>query len=150
MSLPKRLYEVYKKVNSCDLVVNKNVTDETIAEFVALINEAQPLVDNTEEQHQRTFTRQLYYCNCNNFANYVSSSRNKVGALVLWTESKRIIQYFGLQKLIHLSWNNEAQLYTAVRYVRRADDEQQKPRYKPRRTYDGRRQQSQDVRNDVQ
>jgi hypothetical protein len=44
MALPKPLYDVYRRICQCELVLNKTLTDLTLREFQNLINEAQPLL----------------------------------------------------------------------------------------------------------
>lgn len=120
MSLPKRLYNLYKEVCNCKLVSGE-ITAETLTDFQNLVNSAQstsPDADANEVQQQE-FTRSLYHSNPVGFYNYVANTRNRVSALVLWTESKRIVDFFGLRKRVHLSWNPETKLYTASEHIPR-------------------------------
>lgn len=114
MSLPKRLYDIYKSVSQCAAVTG-TITDETLLEFQNLINSAQP-TDNAEELTQRALVKSMYYSNPIGFIQYISLSKNRVGALILWTESKRIVRFFNLQGKVHLSWNSENQHYVAQRH----------------------------------
>lgn len=131
MSLPKQLYDVYKQICQCPLVQNWEVTDETLAEFQQLLNAAQPASDNVEGNAQRTLTKAMYHSNPIGFMQYVSVRRNRVSALILWTESKRIVRFFELQGRVHLSWDSAKQQYVASRHVRQsnssAHDEDDQP-----------------------
>jgi hypothetical protein len=118
MSLPKRLYDLYRQISQCQLVQSENVNDETLTEFHNLLNESQPGVDDVEEKAYSRLTKAMYHSNPTGFIKYVSVNRNRVGSLILWTESKRIIRYFGLQGRVHLNWDNESQKYVATRHVR--------------------------------
>lgn len=111
MSLPKRLYDTFCKVKSCSVVVEGKTTPEALQEFQDLVNEAQP-VDDVEEQ-QKNMVKSMYHSNHIGFMRYVSDDRNRVGALVLLTESKRIVDYFNLRNKVHISWDRENKRYTA-------------------------------------
>jgi len=114
MSLPKQLYDAYKELTQCKLVSDGVVNEDTLTEFQKLVNAAQPTTDDAEGQVQRAFTKSLYYSNPVGFMQYIAVSRNRVSALVLWTESKRIVRFFGLQGRVYLSWDVDTQLYKAM------------------------------------
>jgi hypothetical protein len=122
MSLLKRFYDIYCKISQCPIVVNNNITIESLKEFQDLINESQPEINNIEENAFRSLTKSIYFMNPIGFIKYISVSRNRVGYLVMWTESKHIIRYFGLQGRVHLSWNKETQKYIASKHVQQTTD----------------------------
>lgn len=121
MSLPKRLYNLYKEICGCELVTSGSVTTENLADFQNLVNDAQATSPNAEQNElvQQEFTRSLYYSNPVGFYHYVSNNRNRVSALILWTESKRIVKFFNLHNRVHLSWNPDTKLYLATPHVPR-------------------------------
>jgi len=122
MSLPKRLYDLYRQISQCPLVQTGEVTDETLEEFQNLLNEAQPQMDNPEEHAYRSLTKSMYHSNPVGFIKYISVSRNRVSALILWTESKRIVRFFSLQGRVHLSWDPTTQNYIASHHVHQPDN----------------------------
>ncbi len=119
MALHKRLYDCYKLVTKSRLV-SGDVSEDTIAEFQTLLNNAQP-VDDVEELARRSLVKSMYYSNQEGFMRYISSSANRVSALILWTESKRIVRFFNLQGKVHLSWNDETNQYVAQKHLKQSD-----------------------------
>jgi hypothetical protein len=119
MSLPKQLYDSYKQLRNCTLVRDKQVDEKSLLEFQTLLNAAQPLPADTTTCNYRDLVRMMYLSNKIGFLRYAGNSRNRVNALVLWTESKEIVRYFGLMGLVHLSWNVEAQAYMASKHIQR-------------------------------
>lgn len=119
MALHKRLYDCYKLVTKCKLVTG-DTSDDAIAEFQTLLNNAQP-VDDAEELAKRSLTKGMYYSNQDGFIKYISTTSNRVSALILWTESKRIVKFFDLQGKVHLSWNDETNTYVAQKHLKPTD-----------------------------
>ncbi len=117
MSLPKRIYELGKAIANSDLVLTKSPTPQNIAQFRDLLNQSFPV--DEKEAAQRELVRSMYYCNPFGFLQYISISRNRVKALILWTESKRIARFFELNRCVHISWNETTGLYDVVLYVPR-------------------------------
>jgi hypothetical protein len=117
MSLPQRLYELYREVAACELVESRRATPENMLVFQDLLNKTWPV--DEAETHQRTLVRAMYNSRQRGFVDYISVSKNRVGALILWTESKSIARYFGLSGVVHISWNEESHTYTVSTYVPR-------------------------------
>lgn len=117
MSLPQRLYELFREVANCALVQTRQATPENMQSFEALLNKSWPVDD--AETHQRTLVRAMYNSRQSGFYYYVAATRNRVAALVLWTESKCIARFFGLNGVVHISWNEETHTYTVAPYVPR-------------------------------
>ncbi len=119
MSLPKRIYELEREIASCDLIAKGIVTDESMLAFQNLLNQSWP--SNTVETAQRDLVRSMYYSNPQEFTRYVSLHKNKVRALILWTESKRIAKFFDLYGRVHISWNEETNSYVVARHIDNPD-----------------------------
>jgi hypothetical protein len=117
MSLPKRIYELGKAIANSDLVVTKIASYENMQAFQHLLNQSFPV--DEKEAAQRELVRSMYYCNPFGFLQYISVSRNRVKALILWTESKRIARFFDLNRCVHISWSEETGAYTVVPYIPR-------------------------------
>lgn len=105
MSMPKRIYDIYRQILRLPLIADKVATPETFAEFQTLLIEAQP-IDETEKA-QRSLVWGMYHSNPTNFMNYVTDRSSRVGPIILWTESKRISQAFRLAGVAHISWSAE-------------------------------------------
>lgn len=133
MSLPKRLYDTYRSIQNCALLKNNDVSESALKEFENLLNESQP---NTEDEQKYQFVvRGMYHSNPVGFTKYVSGPRNNVGALILWTESKRIVAYFNLKRRIHISWDKETKLYvvTLHKNMLSADSDNTESKEEPQR-----------------
>jgi hypothetical protein len=109
-----RLYNCYKKIVSCSLVKVKEINNETLEEFEKLLNSTIP--ENADETSKQSFCRYMYYSNPIGFVKYISYHKNRVSSLVLWTESKNIVRHFGLQRLVHITWNKEDVKYVVSKY----------------------------------
>ena len=117
MSLPKRIYELWREITNCDLVISQVPTTENMVEFQNLLNRSTPMDAN--EQAHRELVRCMYYSNPVGFMRYISVYRNRVQPLVLWTESKRIAKLFNLTGHIHISWNESTGQYVVMRHIPR-------------------------------
>jgi len=89
------------------------------------LNQSNPVDDI--ERTQQAWTRSIYYSNPAAFTKYVGKKGNNVGALVLWLESKRISRHFGLNKLVHISWDATNNRYAVSNYIPR----EQRPKIAP-------------------
>lgn len=125
MSLPKRIYELGREIANCDLVTQQNPTQENMIAFQNLLNQSWPV--DTDEQAQRELVRGMYYSNPVGFMQYISTPRNRVRSLVLWTESKRIAKFFNLSGRVHISWDETTHSYNVVPHVHRAERISQDP-----------------------
>lgn len=114
MSLPKRLYEAFCELKKCELVSQGTVTDKTLTEFENLLNNAQP--QNDAERHYRDFARSMYYSDTTKFLDYVCDRNSKVKPVIVWTESKRIVEFFNLMGKVYISWDRDNSTYKAHRY----------------------------------
>ena len=102
MSLPQRLYNLGCLISKCELVRTKLPTDDNRAELQRLLNESSPV--NEAEQAQRDLVRGMYYSNQTEFTAYVNQPKNRVRALIYWTESKQIARALGLLGKVHIKW----------------------------------------------
>ena len=117
MSLPQRIYQIYREVVACDLVKTRKATPESILQFQTLLNKAFP--ENEVETHQRALVRSMYNSSPVGFYSYIYQNRSRVGALSLWTESRCLAKFFRLNRVVYISFNETTQQYTVVQYVPR-------------------------------
>ena len=115
MNINNKLYNCYKQVLNCSLVKTKEISKENLEDFENILNTSLP--NGSDEVAQHTFCRTMYYNNPVGFIKYISFKKNKASSYILWTESKKIIRYFGLQGLVHLTWNKETGKYTASKFI---------------------------------
>ena len=106
MSLPQRLYNLGCLISKCELVRTKLPTDDNRAELQRLLNESSPV--NEAEQAQRDLVRGMYYSNQTEFTAYVNQPKNRVRALIYWTESKQIARSLGLLGKVHVKWSPDS------------------------------------------
>ena len=102
MSLPQRLYNLGCLIAKCELVRTKMPTDDNRLELQRLLNETIPV--SSEEATQRDLVRGMYYSNQTEFTTYVNQPKNRVRALIYWTESKQIARALGLLGKVHIKW----------------------------------------------
>lgn len=114
--LPPSLGSSYKNLSQGPLVQDHNLTEENIAEFQRLLNEAQP----TEQETTVRQTIQMLYRRSPQYF-YQFLVKNQLARLVLWTESKCIVRHFGLQGLVYIRWDKETEQYVVMKH-NNADD----------------------------
>ena len=117
MSIPQRLYNLGCLIAKCELVRTKYPTDDNRLELQRLLNETTPLT--SEEATQRELVRGMYYSNQNEFTTYVNQPKNRVRALIYWTESKQIARALGLLGKVHIKWSGDVG-YTVDTFIPRS------------------------------
>ena len=117
MSLPTRIYELGREIADSELVKTRVASPENMKAFQDLLNQSWPVSE--AETAQRELVRGMYYSNTTSFVQYCSHPRNRVRALILWTESKRIAKFYNLSGCVHISWDEDAKQYNVVPHVPR-------------------------------
>lgn len=102
MSLPERIIESYEKIKNSDLILNKVLSEENIIEFQNNLNYAQP--ENDDELKMQSLVQYMYKANPINFIKFLLRSR--LHHLILWTESKCIVKYFGIYGIVYIKWDD--------------------------------------------
>lgn len=113
------LHNNYKQLRQTNLVKNAPIfTDEDMNEFLRILNDTLP--EKPEEAMVEQTIKALYYSNPYMFNTLVHNGRNApngarrdVRHFVLLTIGLEIVREFGLDKLVHLTWNKETHLYEA-------------------------------------
>src|SRR3989338_11231729 len=106
MSLPKRLYQSFVSLRDCALASrNRILDDDTMSEFQNLLNDALP--QNDAEKEWCHMVKCIYYSNPDESYRFFTNKKNKLRALVLWTDAKRITTMFNLRNVVHLRWDKE-------------------------------------------
>ena len=112
---PDYLFSNYASAFESDLIKKKIFSQENIFAFEELLNAAQP----TDERDSllRACVRQMYFANPNGFMRFIMHSNSRLNALVMWTESKRIVHHFGIKGLVYVKWNGDKYLVEMHRNV---------------------------------
>lgn len=102
MRLLERVIESYEKIKNSDLILNKVLSEENIIEFQNNLNYAQP--ENDDELKIQELFQYMYKANPINFIRFLLRSR--LHHLILWTEYKCIIKYFGIYGIVYIKWDD--------------------------------------------
>jgi hypothetical protein len=104
---PQKLFEAFKDITNSNLIRNKELSDENIAQFENLLNTAQPQTD--EDHCMRSFVQYLYRKNPGHFTRFIQ--RSHLNHLTLWTEAKFMVSVFELRGLVYIKWDIDANKY---------------------------------------
>jgi hypothetical protein len=96
----------YNSLNSCRLVDKKDTDADALSYFQAVCNRTVPRDDN-ERDFKKTF-REMFYSSKTDFSKYLV----RLPHLVLLTDTRAIVNHFGVQELIMLEWDRENNTYT--------------------------------------
>lgn len=111
--LPKKLFVGYKYLKKSRLVL-KNATDsEALSYFQNILNEAQP--QTPEEKGLYNFWRGFYNVNRRKVLSLIKSERD-YEPLLLWTESRAIVNSLGLKGVVYIKWTQENS-YEVTKFV---------------------------------
>lgn len=113
------LHSSFRRLRQSALVTGApTVTDENLNEFLGILNNALPR--NDAETLVEQAVKAMYYANPRMFLKMMHSgrrtpngSRRDVRHFVLLTVGLEIVKEFGLEKVIHLTWNKDAHQYEA-------------------------------------
>jgi hypothetical protein len=106
---PEYLFNGYKKIRNCKLVKDGDTSEDSLAEFQSLLNSCQP----EEKDKERFLTvKDIYFANRKKYQKFISGTAME--CTILWTESKVIVNWFGLSGKIFLTYDFSAQCYNAL------------------------------------
>ena len=84
-------------------VVKKSVDEEALGYLQKVLNKSQPTTP--EEIILHKFVKGMYNENKRRFLAFIKGSR--LESLILWTESRVIVNYLGLRDLVYIKWKGE-------------------------------------------
>lgn len=113
MRLPATLYGGYAKLKKSRLVGNKLSDPEALEYFEKNLNAAQP--QNDEEQRLYQLVKSMYVGNKGPFMKYINAT-SKFRCLVLWTESRAIVNDLGLRNVAYVRWDNTNKNYSVSEF----------------------------------
>lgn len=113
------LHSSFRQLRQSALVTGApTVTDDDLTEFLRILNHALPKNDGEALVEQAV--KAMYYANPRMFLKMMHSgrrtpngSRRDVRHFVLLTIGLEIVNEFGLEKVIHLTWNKDTHQYEA-------------------------------------
>ena len=112
MKLPKSLYVGYKLLKKSRVVCKKEYDPEALEYFQNVLNEAQPT--DPEDIIMCRFVKGMYNEHKHKFLSYIKNT--SMECLVLWTESKSIVNTMGLRNNVYVKWTGSNTLYTVAKF----------------------------------
>lgn len=109
MSLPKSLITSFERIKSLDLL---NLNNETIQSFATELNRAIPSAMNPVLYAVYRFNRTRYISDRDRFIKEIKDF-GEYESMILWTDYKDILEYFGLTGKIYLGWDKKTNRYRA-------------------------------------
>ena len=112
MKLPRSLYVGYNLLKKSRVAVRKENDEEALEFFQNILNEAQP--STPEDLLLHKFVKGMYNENKYKFIAFIKNTSHE--CLVLWTESKSIVNCLGLRGVVYVKWTGKETLYSVSQY----------------------------------
>lgn len=112
MSLPKNLFRGYQQLKNSRLVQKRSTDADALTHFQTILNAAQPA--NEKEQIIYDLVKLMYNADKRAFLQMVR--KNKLACLVLWTESRAIVDFLNLRQIAYIKWNGRETLYSVTEF----------------------------------
>jgi len=109
----QKLEKCYNELLNCDLVKYKNNTTENLKHFRYILNGAQP--SNKDEYCYKNMIYVLFGKNIASFHKYIIN--NNMPYLVLWLNSRYIIEHFDLIGIVYMKWSQG--LYYIYKFIKK-------------------------------
>jgi hypothetical protein len=112
--VPKNVMHQYNKIINTDIITQKCFSNESVAELQSLLNNSQPF---SERDLAIKETILFLYRKNDSFSHprenpfYVFLMRSGLQHLILWTDTKCILNHFNLGSNIRIKWDNNTRLY---------------------------------------
>jgi hypothetical protein len=119
MKLPRTLYVGYNLLKKSRVAVKKENDEEALSYFQNILNEAQPKAP--EELILHRFVKGMYNENKHRFLSFIKNTSFE--CLVLWTESRSIVNYLGLRGVVYTKWTGKETLYSVTQFQSTNKDE---------------------------
>jgi len=117
MRIPQSLHNAKIQLEKARLATKKEVDEDSMRHLESIINAAQPGTD--EERTQQKLIKGMYNDDKNGFLRFVRGKSFE--PILLWTESRAIINYLGLRNIVYIRWDNEARAYVVSKFVKREE-----------------------------
>lgn len=112
MKLPSSVYGGFNLMKKSRVVMKKATDDDALEYFKKILNAAQPTTD--EDMILYKFVKGLYNENRYKFMSFIKNMSFE--CLVLWTESKAIINALNLRGVVYLKWTGKETLYDVTKF----------------------------------
>jgi hypothetical protein len=112
MKLPRTLYVGYNLLKKSRVAVKKENDEEALSYFQNILNEAQPTTPEDIALHR--FVKGMYNENKHRFLSFIKNTSFE--CLVLWTESRSIVNYLGLRGVVYAKWTGKETLYSVTQF----------------------------------
>jgi hypothetical protein len=122
MKLPRNLYVGYNLLKKSRVVVKRNDDKEALGYFENILNEAQPKTSEDLILHQ--FVKGMYNENKHRFLSFIKNTSFE--CMVLWTESRSIVNFLGLRGVVYTKWVNAKASYSVTIFCPHQEGEENK------------------------
>lgn len=112
MKLPRTLYVGYNLLKKSRLASKKENDEEALVYFQNILNEAQPKTPEDIILHR--FVKGMYNENKHRFLSFIKNTSFE--CLVLWTETRSIVNYLGLRGVVYIKWTGNETLYSITQF----------------------------------
>jgi len=112
MKLPRTLYVGYNLLKKSRVAVKKANDEDALSYFQNILNEAQPTTPEDIILHR--FVKGMYNENKHRFLSFIKNTSFE--CLVLWTESRSIVNYLGLRGVVYAKWTGKETLYSITQF----------------------------------
>ncbi len=129
MSLPNQLIKSFEAIKTLPLLKG-DFSHETVQSFVKELNFAIPSPLNPVSFAIYRFNRTKYLLNKARFVSEINTF-SPYDAMILWTDFKDILQYFGLEGKIFLGWDKVNKRYRGFLLAEEPKVEEQPPKQFP-------------------
>lgn len=119
MKLPKTLYVGYNLLKRSRVSVKKENDEDALLYFQNILNDAQPKTPEDFILHR--FVNGMYNENKHRFLSFIKNTNFE--CLVLWTESRSIVNYLGLRGVVYTKWTGKETMYSVTKFQSTNRDE---------------------------
>jgi hypothetical protein len=119
MRLPRTLFSGFSQIKNSRLVNKKNTDEEALSYVQKFLNAAQPV--NEKETLMHDMVKTMYYADKRGFVRFLKSNSN-IACMILWTEARAIVDFFGLRRVAYIRWMGRETLYTITQFQPSVED----------------------------
>src|SRR5271163_2947010 len=106
ISYTELLRECYGRLVNSRLAHHRESEQDAREHFQKILNDSLPR--NKYEEESKKIVRNIYYSNKTEFLN---NHVRKLPELILLTEARAIVNTFGIQDIVYVSWHNDESRY---------------------------------------
>jgi hypothetical protein len=115
MKFQKKILNNFNKIK--ELNIQNNLSDKNLKTFAKhLNNSCNPF--NKEDKDLYYYMKELYYSDKDQFIKFILNKEVN-NYLILLTDNKTIMDFFNLNNIVYISWNNEYKKYYVNKYIKK-------------------------------